>query len=558
MNTTLELSTITTIPKAFLQTSFTFFPILRKDKELRRLYCYVINQQFKHNKVVLSAKVLAHLEGKESQYKNKNYNGKAFLDRFEAYVMPIYYTNYDGKDYSYTKGKAREGIIKPHQILIDNWNFSIQGTRVYIDSLKDYSKDSTRAQARIRKEKKQLVDKVPAISQHQAGLLNYLNDLPSHRYKHMLKHIPEAQRITNELSNERSKTSTNIKLQNIQDCPKPFYSPSSKGRTHRIFGDSFLTLPKKVRSVLTQDWFELDLEQAQLRILASWWKCELVIDFLNSGKSLWKELQQYIKEVLPPGYKLNREQIDELKAINKKLIYSSCYGMGLRNLKSNYKEGFDEIFNSYNVKATKTIKGSVKCKDGSVRSTRKLSIGEYITAHPLISALLTERQKWIHKVKQDGGAQSPYGFIPLLKGMNPSAVLATIGQAYEQKLMEPIVALAKNDVKIDSRGYKTSRFQIMGYLHDGAFIHFQDKNAVSWYLNKLLFSWSQLSHDLGINISISLSFKSKKLVINPSTTNSISPDLIKDLITGSNPSFTSVSTKYSSIIPSSLSKPHKS
>lgn len=530
MSTTLELSTITTIPKAFIQTSFTLFPILRKDKELRKLYCYVFNQQLKHQKVVLSTKVLAYIEGKESQYKNRNYNGKAFLDRFESSVMPIYFKDFDGRDYNYTKGKAREGTINPEQLLIDNWNFSLHGTHVYIDTLKDFSRDSSKAQARIKREKKELVSKVEPICKHQEELLNYLNDLPSHRFKHIIKHIPEASDITNTLSNERSKTSTHIKLNNIQNCPKPFYAPSSKGRTHRVFGDSFLTLPKKVRTVLTQDWFELDLEQAQLRILASWWKCQPVIEFLNTGKSLWKELQQYIYKILPKDITFSQEQLEELKTTNKKLIYSSCYGMGLRNLKSNYKEAFDKIFPSYNISVFKSIKGKITLKDGSIKTTRKLSLGEYIVSHPLISALLSERQKWIHKVKQDGGAQSPYGFIPLLKGMNPSAVLATIGQAYEQKLMEPIFNLAKEAIHTDSRGYKTARFQIMGWLHDGAFVHVQDKKSISWYLNKLLKSWALLSTELGISISIALAYKSKKMIINPSINQSVSSNEIQDFI----------------------------
>lgn len=527
---TLELSTITTIPKAFMQVSFTLYPVLKKDKELRRLYCYVMNQYIKHGKVVLSAKVLAHIEGKESLHKNKNYCAKAFLDRFESSIMPINFTSYGNSDYSYIQGKAREGTINPQQILIDNWNFSIHGPRIYVDTLRDYSRDSSRAQARFKREKEQLVSKVEPLTEYQRDLLSYLNNLPPHRFNHMLKHLPEAKKVTSTLETPRSRTSTYSKLSDISDCSKPFYAPSVRGRTHRIFGDSFLTLPKKVRNVLTQDWFELDLEQAQLRILASWWQCQPVIDFLDSGKSLWKELEDYIRLILPPNTHISPEQLEELKAANKKLIYSSCYGMGLRNLKSNYKEAFDEIFPSYSIPLTKSIRGKKVLKDGSTRTTRKLSLGEYITSHYLINALLSERQKWIHKVKQEGGAHSPYGFVPLLKGMNPSAVLATIGQAYEQKLMEPIFQLANKSFGLDSRNYKTSKVQIMGWLHDGAFVHFQEKKSVQYEINKLLKAWNNLSLELGISISISISFKGHKWIINPNNTTHISLSSMKPFI----------------------------
>jgi hypothetical protein len=114
--------------------------------------------------------------------------------------------------------------------------------------------------------------------------------------------------------------------------------------------------------------------------------------------------------------------------------------------------------------------------------------------------------------------------------MNPSAVLATIGQAYEQKLMEPIFNLAKEAIHTDTRGYKTARFQIMGWLHDGAFVHVQDKKSISWYLNKLLKSWDLLSTELDISISIALAYKSKKMIINPSITQSVSSNEIQDFI----------------------------
>jgi acyl carrier protein len=48
-----------------------------------------------------------------------------------------------------------------------------------------------------KREKKELVSKVEPICKHQEELLNYLNDLPSHRFKHIIKHIPKASDITN-------------------------------------------------------------------------------------------------------------------------------------------------------------------------------------------------------------------------------------------------------------------------------------------------------------------------------------------------------------------------
>jgi len=511
MSRLLELSVIQTVPNAFLEASFTQYPILRKDKALRRLYCYMVHQQQKHGKVLLSADILAHIEDKTDELISRHYVAKSFIDRFSSLISPIHLHSFDGKEYQFSKGKAREGYFLLPQVLIDNWNFNLKGSRVYVDSLKPFSRNSSVAQAKLHHQRRSLAQSIPPISDHQSHLLDYLNNLPSNRFKSILRHIPQATLAAQQLQNPHSRQSSLLQLEAIQDHPMPFYTPSKRGRTERIFGDSFLQLPKSIRSILTQDWLEIDLEQAQLRILSHWWQCQPVIDFINSGLSLWQELESFVLNALPPGTSLSPESKEALKSCNKKLIYSTCYGMGLRNLKTNYRDSFQDIFPSYSVPLTKTI------------STRKgpklikLSIGEFICSHPLISSLLGERSKWIKKVRDEHGAMSPYGFVPLLKGMNPAAVLSTVAQAYEQKLMEPLLSLCSNDRQVDSRGYLTSRFQVIAWIHDGAILHLQDKRKGSAYLNKLFQHWSTLSSQLHIPISVSLSFRHSKLTIDPSS-----------------------------------------
>ena len=77
-----HIGVITTISKPFIEESMNKYPILKKDKYLRRLYCYLSNQSLKHESIPVSARLLALIENKYNQWKNKNYCSYDLLERF--------------------------------------------------------------------------------------------------------------------------------------------------------------------------------------------------------------------------------------------------------------------------------------------------------------------------------------------------------------------------------------------------------------------------------------------------------------------------------------------
>jgi hypothetical protein len=500
-------SVITVASKVFLERAFEVYPILKTDINLRVLFCHIVHNMYTlDGDALLTAELLAEIEGKQKQFKAKNYVAGGFIASFSTYVLPIKLKQYsNGYTTNYKAGKARKGSIQLPLELEQLYKLEHKDF-VYIRTLKPLKRESKKVRYDIQHQQELEANEVIPLTPQQAILLDYMNGLSSNKFATLRKYIPQAKVVAQSLEKEASRTSALKILDNIQLCPKPFYKPSKRGATHRIFSaNSFLNLPKKVRKVFTQDWIEMDLEQAQLRVLTSLWNVKPMKEFIATGKSLWAELINYIQVLFPN--KLSYSNKEDIKTILKKMIYSTCYGMASNNLKREFKESFEELYGlDYKEYIPKQLLSNGKL--------RRYSLGNYLINHPLLKPFLQARSKHMARIKYYEGMNSPYGWVPLEKGQNPSSVLATVAQAYEQRLMEPFIKVARDSIYIKN-GKRTDKLQIMGYLHDGLFLHVKDKSRIDSYMNKIKSEFKKLKEQkiLNIDISLSYSYLDKKEVI---------------------------------------------
>lgn len=496
----IDAYSLTIVPKQFLEVSYKLYPILKKDVSLRKLYCHIVNQMVTNKKgfAILHAKLLSKLEGKESQHASKNYVASKLLSKFEEHVTKIRYTtNFFGDVYNYSKGEARRGVIDiPPQLITLFKDRSDE--RVYIESNRKFSKKSSTAKQKIKKAQKALVEEYTPLNEPQRQLLTYLNNQPSNRYKKCLDYLEEAKAKAEELVSPVGKERARKLLEQIETVPQPFYKPSTSGHTQRIFGNSFLQLNKEIRSIICKDWIEIDIDQAQLRILSRIWNIPEVANYLDSQRNLWEDLIQYIQGLY--NFEFGPLDKGDLKGILKRFIYSCCFGMTLTNLKATFKEECEEYLGTdYQINLTK--------KNKNAKDVR-LSLGEYLLCHPLIRPLIKARTKVMRKIKREGGANSPYGWIKLDRGV--ISVMANVAQNVEQMLMTPIINASIASETEAGRGTKTTECQIMGYLHDGAYLKIRRQSEWKRWVKHMYKAWIKLCSKLEMNLDISISINDIK------------------------------------------------
>jgi len=221
-------------------------------------------------------------------------------------------------------------------------------------------------------------------------------------------------------------------LDAIEDQHQQFYAPSRRGRTDRVFAlnDGVLMLPKKVRKILLQDFHEIDLSSAHLRIAASLWGAQSLLDALGDDAfSIWDELAGH----------LGMELTDDVKGVLKEALYSTVYGMKRSNIQA-------------------TVNRALGKEHG---------YGQRFLAHPLIDELLTARDRELAEIERRGIAISPDGIVYELDEnmeIDARSCLASVAQHVEQELMRVILEY-EEDEKVQKR------FKVAFWLHDGCYVN---------------------------------------------------------------------------------------
>ena len=235
-------------------------------------------------------------------------------------------------------------------------------------------------------------------------------------------------------------------LRSIQHQPKPFYRPSRRKRTDRLFArnESALSLPKAARKALCKGLYEVDLVSAHLMVAAWLWGAEDVLKRLkNEDYHVWTDLIDYLYEGSEGNAPVFSSEVwGDLKGALKVALYSTVYGMQAQHLQRAFTRG------------TKDLLG--------------IDSGKRLRSHPMIAGLLEARDEKLASMQIGEVVEGPTGVTTIIEqpvdsdadGVDARSAMATLAQSYEQELMSVVLDVAE----------KRPRMYVHLWIHDGAYV----------------------------------------------------------------------------------------
>lgn len=400
-------------------------------------------------KTVVSRWVCAACEGvDEAVVRNRNYKAKQFLKRFRRDVMPQFRWG------RYDMGR-RPRVVDRADLDLHLLTEALQSRpdgasrRVFAISGERWTPEEGRAeQDRRRAEADATADR--ALCDDQRDVVLYMNARPPHAYTTAVRrHIGEAYRTAYAELGSGPLVVALRTLRAVEEHPQPFVQVSGRGRSARVYpaGLGMYGLKKELRGVLTQDWVEADLANAQLAVNAWLWECEGVLDFLQSPRAdWWRELTVYLHD-RPVDYDaLVRDAPSlhaQVKGALKEATYAGQYGRTPRALR--------------------------RALDAALPMFR--NAGRRLLDHGLFAELMDSRDQHAAVAERRGHLVDAYGRrLPIggKDGRDVNSALAEVAQSYESRLMRPVLDVAKD---------RPHEVQIMLWIHDGVSLRFTKGGA---------------------------------------------------------------------------------
>jgi len=451
------------------------YPVLKDNAGYRKLVLKLIFSKNKENYTVLDRHTLASCEGCYKKLKNHRYNAGNYLTKFQEETglkLAI-------KEYSYEEGKARSAIpyfaLEVQYYIQKELGYFPIGNSTNMINFITLKKANKNTPGEIRKELEEEVKRFYDNASVEAlPLLEYLNNLPSNLFtskvKENLDHVSSVlARLESNETNPKLKPTKDATLREIEtkillsiyENPKPYYKPSSAGRTVRIFphGESILLLCRKLRKAICKGWYEYDLVSSQLAIVAKLWNITEVQEFLQSGNHIWTSLFTHLGINYTYNKLNNPGWFDALKGLLKESLYSLIYGMKKSCLLARLTKGF------------KKLKIAKKGAD--------------VLARPIMAALYKAREAKITKVLEEGKLTLDWhdGRELLVEGNTDKerhdcvkSLLAQEAQLMEMVLLKPVFDIAKENSKYMS---------ITLFQHDGFTVHYNKGNLVKSLESKM-------------------------------------------------------------------------
>lgn len=407
---------------------------------------------------------VAKAENKEYLVRHNNYIAEPFLLNFQEYVMSV--ETFFWSDWSYKQGIARIAYVQfPEHIitLIEKERTMACKDRVYFDT----GKKTSTATQRVDREliKQEAYTYFDFAIPEAKPLLTYMNNLSVRSFSKVINaNFDLAFKKALAIEDPIKKRVQIEVLLTLQEDLQPFYKPSERGCTDRIFpcNYSIPMLKREIRKELTKGWYEFDLANSQLSIVAKTWEIKEVQDFLSNGGKIWKELFAHYGFNQAELKATDHKKHDAIKDIFKTNLYSLIYGMLKFNVIKNVNEGFEK----WGIQ-----KAGYKYFD-----------------HPIIKALYVAREAKLKELNQLDEVETIFGRKLKVTGNKTKkgtafkersecirSIMAHQAQSLELYLLLPVVDLANT----------TNDFQITLWMHDGFSVNFTDVTKVDRWIQKI-------------------------------------------------------------------------
>jgi len=288
-----------------------------------------------------------------------------------------------------------------------------------------------------------------AMTPEQAEVLSYLNGLPFRPFADAVtRGYGAAREAALALPVTTERDAALAALRALREQPQPFYRPSGRRRTLRVFGDAagLLTLKKSIRRIITAGWFDADLAGAQTAIHARLWGVDCLLD--AAGDATFDLWQCLMADVLDrPGFDRSVFEAedpvrhDALKRLLKRCVYSIQFGAG--------------------------VDRCARRIDKVVRRPR--GAGMRFLANPLVAALVAARDRCLATIETAGGAFDAFGrWLPTDAQRDARSIAAEVAQSSEFDLMLPLLRAV---------GQRSNDVRIALWQHDGVCLHFMRGGA---------------------------------------------------------------------------------
>lgn len=416
----------------------------------------------------VGAESVARALGKSIQFNQGNFNAGKYLAHFMNFIIPgiaSLVKDDQGRDYSVSTWEMTElGMRKIEDGLqrrcFVNWPENVKQI-VYNETHGIYTDEKVyisngnkrRSSVEIQNRKAREIECNNVIEIAATPMAKYIaryhHALPMNGFTKILNNADAAQLEIDRIENPHARLQQTMILDAIKESPKPFYKPTE--RSDRLFGygANITNLSRSVRKVLTAGWTEMDLKQAQLAIVGKLWNIPEVNDFLQSGKSFWKELSNDI------SIELTNDSKDKLKRAS----YACIFGMSQRNLLEQLTKDFSK------------------------------EIAENFLSHYIIKALLKARSAYMDKLLKQGFMVDPFAKVHVVTKNNVLSIIAREAQAYEQVLLYPVYELTNT----------TDDFSIQLVQHDGFSVAFHNVNTKDLWIKRICEVVDETAKRLGIH-----------------------------------------------------------
>lgn len=444
------------VSKEFRNRLVAKFPNLKNKQSYWNFLGYLMFGTYRDEssgRLIISAEMIANLEGKSSDWMHNNYSAYPFLTKFSREIHPFTWS-----DWSHEAGRARvitaltwdEDVTAA--IAAERQGLWEETGKVYLNNGSKFTK---KKQSQIR-----LEERLGAISlMSQAGceearqLLELMNNQPSNLFgMKILENISSAFDVAKALPVEKSERQIDI-LNAVISQYQPFYKPTAGSPRIFAYNENLLGLQREVRKALTKGWLECDLKSAQLAICAKTWEVVRAQKFLREGGNIWDSLFEHFQI----------EKNESTKRIFKTGLYALMFGA--------QKKKMTEIFDPLGQDSL-----------------------EKFLSHRIIKSMWRARRKQLSLIRKNKGAINYFGQFISLRNFSARSILSQLAQAYELALLYPVVKLAKSDI----------RFKITLWQHDGFSLHIakpEDKENLVFNLKYVVMAKAQ---ELGIKTELEM------------------------------------------------------
>ncbi|MEH1955945.1 hypothetical protein [Nostoc sp.] len=450
------------------------FPGLGKNESYWRFMRYILfgRRDKVTGEPVIGQRAVAKAEGKLNILENSNaYCAAKFLEKFQNNVMSKDTFSWSG--WSLKDNEARVASVRFPQKVIDaieseSYKLMLED-RVYFETGRKFSKELQKVDRELIKQ--EAYTYFDFCAPEAEDLFEYMNNLPVHNFSKVINNNFDAALLAAYRIKEPEKRRVQAEVLNtIRDVLQPFYIPSEKGNTVRIFpiNYSIAMLQKNLRKIITKGWYEFDLASAQLAIAGKTWEIDEVQDFLRSGRKIWVELMNYYGIDALNLKENNEDEYEAIKKVLKDSLYSLMYGMTKGNLITFLNKGL--------------IKFGIK--DG----------GKKFLKYPLMATLFDARERRMAELSDCDSVETIFSKTLNIKGTGAArekcirGIMAQQAQAVELYLLLPVLDLAKT----------TKDFVITLWQHDGFSVNFTDSSKTDRWINKINQVVADRADELGI------------------------------------------------------------